>query len=86
MENPQTSSTHKLESASSSAPECCNSGCRFCVLDYPELFLPSPSAPADLAVESSDTCEADLSHETEMLKALERAERILTYLDSEGEP
>ena len=55
------------------------------MLDYPELFL-SPSAPPDLAVESSDTCEADLSHETEMLKALERAELILTYLDSEGEP
>ena len=56
------------------------------MLDYPELFSPAPLAPADLAVESSESCEAHLSHETDMLKALERAERILTYLDSEGEP
>lgn len=29
----------------SSLPECCNSGCTVCVLDYPELFL---SADAEM--------------------------------------
>ena len=54
-------------------PECCNSGCRFCVLDYPELFT------------SRQASDAEVRAESELARALERAEEILYHLDSEGE-
>ena len=70
MKNPLTESL-----PDENLPECCNSGCRFCVLDYPELFLPKKEAAGDAQV--SDYCD--------LARALERAEEILHHLDSEGE-
>jgi len=77
MTNPPHSTRQDENPAAVDPPsplECCNSGCRFCILDYPELFT-LRTIPVDTQV-----CD-----ENELARALQRAEEILQYLDTEGE-
>lgn len=44
-------------------PECCNSGCTVCVLDYPELFMQADSETLALleAVEQAEKLAAQMT-------------------------
>ncbi|MEP7271720.1 MAG: hypothetical protein ABI882_09455 [Acidobacteriota bacterium] len=69
--DPRTSDSSESESADA-MPECCDSGCTVCVLDYPELFL---KAGEDLVMSAPET--------SALLEALAKAESLIELLHAE---